>query len=50
MKSQLRNHEDVVRKLLEDAREPHYRGFCIGNIYVYRPVVTVVYAVARIQA
>ncbi|CAK6975185.1 ankyrin repeat and fibronectin type-III domain-containing protein 1-like [Scomber scombrus] len=29
VKSQLRNQEGLVRKLLEDAREPHYRGFCI---------------------
>ncbi|XP_034395053.1 ankyrin repeat and fibronectin type-III domain-containing protein 1-like [Cyclopterus lumpus] len=26
--SQFRNHEGLVRKLLQDAREPHYRGFC----------------------
>lgn len=31
VKSQLRNHEGLVRKLLEDAREPTYRGFCIGD-------------------
>lgn len=31
VKSQFRNHEALVKKLLEDAREPHYRGFCIGN-------------------
>lgn len=35
MKSQFRNHEALVKKLLEDAREPHYRGFCIGNIYIF---------------
>ncbi|XP_031726643.1 ankyrin repeat and fibronectin type-III domain-containing protein 1 [Anarrhichthys ocellatus] len=31
VKSQFRNHEGLVRKLLEDAREPHYRGFCIES-------------------
>ncbi|CAJ1075806.1 ankyrin repeat and fibronectin type-III domain-containing protein 1-like [Xyrichtys novacula] len=31
VKSQLRNHEGLVRKLLEDAREPTYRGFCIES-------------------
>ncbi|KAM9345910.1 ankyrin repeat and fibronectin type-III domain-containing protein 1 [Symphorus nematophorus] len=31
VKSQLRNHEGLVRKVLEDAREPHYRGFCIES-------------------
>uniref|UniRef100_UPI0037E951C8 ankyrin repeat and fibronectin type-III domain-containing protein 1 n=1 Tax=Semicossyphus pulcher TaxID=241346 RepID=UPI0037E951C8 len=31
VKSQLRNHEGLVRKLLEDAREPDYRGFCIES-------------------
>ncbi|XP_041673357.1 ankyrin repeat and fibronectin type-III domain-containing protein 1-like [Cheilinus undulatus] len=31
VKSQLRNHEGLVRKLLEDAREPSYRGFCIES-------------------
>ncbi|XP_040047416.2 ankyrin repeat and fibronectin type-III domain-containing protein 1 [Gasterosteus aculeatus] len=31
VKSQFRNHEDLVRKLLEDAREPHYKGFCIES-------------------
>ncbi|XP_038550800.1 ankyrin repeat and fibronectin type-III domain-containing protein 1-like [Micropterus salmoides] len=31
VKSQFRNHEGLVRKLLEDAREPHYRGYCIEN-------------------
>lgn len=31
VKSQFRNHEALVRKLLDDAKEPHYRGFCIGN-------------------
>ncbi|KAK5856666.1 hypothetical protein PBY51_008247 [Eleginops maclovinus] len=29
VKSQFRNHEGLVRKLLEDAREPHYREFCL---------------------
>ncbi|XP_035470844.1 ankyrin repeat and fibronectin type-III domain-containing protein 1-like isoform X1 [Scophthalmus maximus] len=29
VKSQFRNHEGLVKKLLEDAREPHYREFCI---------------------
>ncbi|XP_020513556.1 ankyrin repeat and fibronectin type-III domain-containing protein 1 [Labrus bergylta] len=29
VKSQLRNHEGLVRKLLEDTREQNYRGFCI---------------------
>ncbi|XP_068605880.1 ankyrin repeat and fibronectin type-III domain-containing protein 1 [Brachionichthys hirsutus] len=28
VKSQFRNHEGLVRQLLEDAREPHYREFC----------------------
>ncbi|KAM7386425.1 hypothetical protein PAMA_009172 [Pampus argenteus] len=31
VKSQCRNHEGLVRKLLEDTREPQYRGFCIEN-------------------
>ncbi|XP_037333332.2 ankyrin repeat and fibronectin type-III domain-containing protein 1-like [Pungitius pungitius] len=31
VKSQFRNHEDLVRKLLVDAREPHYKGFCIES-------------------
>ncbi|KAK5914449.1 hypothetical protein CgunFtcFv8_008889 [Champsocephalus gunnari] len=31
VKSQFRNHEGLVRKLLEDAREPHYREFCLEN-------------------
>ncbi|XP_033500136.2 ankyrin repeat and fibronectin type-III domain-containing protein 1 [Epinephelus lanceolatus] len=31
VKSQFRNHEGLVRKLLEDAREPHCRGFCIES-------------------
>ncbi|XP_030262289.1 ankyrin repeat and fibronectin type-III domain-containing protein 1 [Sparus aurata] len=31
VKSQFRNHEALVKKLLEDAREPHYRGFCIES-------------------
>ncbi|XP_018523220.1 ankyrin repeat and fibronectin type-III domain-containing protein 1 [Lates calcarifer] len=31
VKSQFRNHEGIVRKLLEDAREPHYRGYCIES-------------------
>ncbi|XP_078125286.1 ankyrin repeat and fibronectin type-III domain-containing protein 1 [Sander vitreus] len=31
VKSQFRNHEGLVRKLLEDAREPHYRGYCIES-------------------
>ncbi|XP_042360381.1 ankyrin repeat and fibronectin type-III domain-containing protein 1-like [Plectropomus leopardus] len=31
VKSQFRNHEGLVRKLLEDAKEPHYRGFCIES-------------------
>ncbi|XP_071330459.1 ankyrin repeat and fibronectin type-III domain-containing protein 1 [Trachinotus anak] len=31
VKSQFRNHEDIVRKVLEDAREPHYRGYCIES-------------------
>nr|XP_046272057.1 ankyrin repeat and fibronectin type-III domain-containing protein 1-like [Scatophagus argus] len=30
-KSQFKNHESLVRKLLEDAKEPHYRGFCIES-------------------
>ncbi|KAM9843749.1 ankyrin repeat and fibronectin type-III domain-containing protein 1 [Aulostomus maculatus] len=29
VKSQIRNHDGLVRKLLEDAREPQYRGYCI---------------------
>ncbi|KAM3598522.1 uncharacterized protein V6R79_019016 [Siganus canaliculatus] len=31
VKSQFRNHEGLVRKLLEDAKEPHYRGYCIES-------------------
>ncbi|XP_029365170.1 ankyrin repeat and fibronectin type-III domain-containing protein 1 [Echeneis naucrates] len=31
VKSQFRNHETIVRKLLEDTREPHHRGYCIEN-------------------
>ncbi|KAF7651910.1 hypothetical protein LDENG_00103890 [Lucifuga dentata] len=31
VKSQFRNHESLVRKLLEDAREPRYRGCCIES-------------------
>ncbi|CAL9693621.1 unnamed protein product [Knipowitschia caucasica] len=31
VKSQFRNHEGLVRKLLEDAREPQYRGCCIES-------------------
>ncbi|KAK2833803.1 hypothetical protein Q5P01_017692 [Channa striata] len=31
VKSQFRNREELVRKLLEDAREPHYRGYCIES-------------------
>ncbi|XP_056144267.1 ankyrin repeat and fibronectin type-III domain-containing protein 1-like [Lampris incognitus] len=31
VKSQIRNQEDHVRKLLEQIREPHYRGYCIEN-------------------
>lgn len=31
VKAQFRNHESLVRKLLEDAREPQYRGYCIGK-------------------
>ncbi|XP_076000441.1 ankyrin repeat and fibronectin type-III domain-containing protein 1 [Genypterus blacodes] len=31
VKSQLRNHGGLVRKLLEDAREPHYGGFSIES-------------------
>uniref|UniRef100_A0A8C6WFQ3 Fibronectin type-III domain-containing protein n=1 Tax=Neogobius melanostomus TaxID=47308 RepID=A0A8C6WFQ3_9GOBI len=31
VKSQFRNHEGHVRKLLEDAREPQYRGYCIES-------------------
>ncbi|XP_075879719.1 ankyrin repeat and fibronectin type-III domain-containing protein 1 [Nelusetta ayraudi] len=31
VKSQFRNHEALVRKLLEDAREPQYGGFCIES-------------------
>ncbi|XP_019960930.2 ankyrin repeat and fibronectin type-III domain-containing protein 1-like [Paralichthys olivaceus] len=31
VKSQLRNHEGLVRKLLEDAKEPQYRGYCIES-------------------
>ncbi|XP_040012341.1 ankyrin repeat and fibronectin type-III domain-containing protein 1-like isoform X2 [Xiphias gladius] len=31
VKSQLRNHEGLVRKVLEDARQPHYRGYCIES-------------------
>ncbi|KAM7372350.1 hypothetical protein PAMP_009526 [Pampus punctatissimus] len=31
VKSQFRNHEGIVRKLLKDTREPHYKGFCIEN-------------------
>ncbi|XP_069557398.1 ankyrin repeat and fibronectin type-III domain-containing protein 1 [Brachyistius frenatus] len=31
VKSQLRNHEGLVRKLLEDARDSHYRGYCIES-------------------
>lgn len=31
VKSQFRNHEALVRKLLEDAREPQYGGFCMGE-------------------
>ncbi|XP_011476814.1 ankyrin repeat and fibronectin type-III domain-containing protein 1 [Oryzias latipes] len=29
VKSQFRNHEGLVRKLLEDARESQYRGYCM---------------------
>lgn len=35
VKSQFRNHEGLVRKLLEDAREPHYQGFCTGMALYY---------------
>lgn len=31
VKSQFRNHEGLVRKMLEDAREPQYRGYCIES-------------------
>ncbi|XP_041830300.1 ankyrin repeat and fibronectin type-III domain-containing protein 1-like [Melanotaenia boesemani] len=31
VKSQFRNHEGLVRKLLEDARESQYRGYCIES-------------------
>ncbi|TWW69369.1 ankyrin repeat and fibronectin type-III domain-containing protein 1-like [Takifugu flavidus] len=31
VKSQFRNHEGLLRKLSEDAREPYYRGFCIES-------------------
>lgn len=31
VKSQFRNHEGLVRKLLEDDRESHYRGYCIES-------------------
>ncbi|XP_072299796.1 ankyrin repeat and fibronectin type-III domain-containing protein 1 isoform X2 [Eucyclogobius newberryi] len=31
VKSQFRNHEGLVKKLLEDAREPRYRGYCIES-------------------
>lgn len=31
VKAQFRNHESLVRKLLEDAREPQYRGYCIES-------------------
>ncbi|XP_020782884.1 ankyrin repeat and fibronectin type-III domain-containing protein 1-like isoform X1 [Boleophthalmus pectinirostris] len=31
VKSLFRNHEGLVRKLLEDAREPQYRGYCIES-------------------
>nr|XP_020480624.1 ankyrin repeat and fibronectin type-III domain-containing protein 1-like isoform X1 [Monopterus albus]XP_020480625.1 ankyrin repeat and fibronectin type-III domain-containing protein 1-like isoform X2 [Monopterus albus] len=31
VKSQFRHHEGLVRTLLEDAREPHYRGYCIES-------------------
>nr|XP_043906845.1 ankyrin repeat and fibronectin type-III domain-containing protein 1-like isoform X1 [Solea senegalensis] len=31
VKSQFRNHEDLVTKLLEDPKEPHYRGYCIES-------------------
>ncbi|KAI3360126.1 hypothetical protein L3Q82_014443 [Scortum barcoo] len=31
VKSQFRNQEALARKLLEDAREPNYRGYCIGK-------------------
>ncbi|XP_071396038.1 ankyrin repeat and fibronectin type-III domain-containing protein 1 [Centroberyx affinis] len=31
VKSQLRNQEGLVRKLLEQTREPHYRGYCIES-------------------
>uniref|UniRef100_A0A3Q2NZ52 Ankyrin repeat and fibronectin type-III domain-containing protein 1-like n=1 Tax=Fundulus heteroclitus TaxID=8078 RepID=A0A3Q2NZ52_FUNHE len=31
VKSLLRNHESLVRKLLEDAKESHYRGFYIDS-------------------
>lgn len=31
VKAQFTNHEGLVRKLLEDAREPHYRECCTGD-------------------
>ncbi|XP_022064418.2 ankyrin repeat and fibronectin type-III domain-containing protein 1-like [Acanthochromis polyacanthus] len=31
VKSEFRNHEGLVRKLLEDAKESHYRGYCIES-------------------
>ncbi|XP_022623217.1 ankyrin repeat and fibronectin type-III domain-containing protein 1-like [Seriola dumerili] len=37
VKSQFRNHEVIVRKLLEDAREPHYRGYCIESLKPQSP-------------
>uniref|UniRef100_A0A672ZWM5 Fibronectin type-III domain-containing protein n=3 Tax=Sphaeramia orbicularis TaxID=375764 RepID=A0A672ZWM5_9TELE len=37
VKSQFRNHEGLVRKLLEDAKEPHYRGYCIESLKPQSP-------------
>ncbi|XP_034749107.1 ankyrin repeat and fibronectin type-III domain-containing protein 1-like [Etheostoma cragini] len=37
VKSQFRNHEGLVRKLLEDARESHYRGYCTESSKPHSP-------------
>ncbi|KAM6905379.1 ankyrin repeat and fibronectin type-III domain-containing protein 1 [Xenentodon cancila] len=37
VKSQVRNYEGLVRKLLEDATESQYKGYCIENLKSQSP-------------
>ena len=39
VKSQVRTREQVLRKVMEEIREPQYRGYCIGTTSVHAPLL-----------